>query len=249
MKMKRKILITGSSGRLGNYLAKGLFNRYQVFLTDKIESKNNTYDYPFTKLDLSESDNIVHLFENIDTVLHFAATPNPFSHWNELLPSNIIALYNTYNAAHKAKCKRIIFASSVHTVGGCQNNFEISADVRPMPLNLYGTTKAWGEAVAYYFSKKNLSSICLRLGWVRDRNDKEIRINNPNLDIFLSYQDLVKLVIACIEVPLSINFLIVNGLSNNREKRLNIEDTIKILNYEPADNAFEIAMRNETKHS
>jgi nucleoside-diphosphate-sugar epimerase len=114
------------------------------------------------------------------------------------------------------------------------------------PLNLYGASKAWGEAVAcLYADQRNLSAICLRFGWVIGRENLQAHADHPWLDIVLTYHDLAKLVTASIEAPDELRFGIFHGVSNNRWKRLDISDARKVLGYEPEDDAFELAKRNK----
>jgi nucleoside-diphosphate-sugar epimerase len=114
------------------------------------------------------------------------------------------------------------------------------------PLNLYGASKAWGEAVAcFYADQKNISAICLRFGWVVERESKHIRLDHPYLDIALTYHDLARLVAASIDAPDELRFGVFHGVSNNRWKRLDISDARRLLGYEPEDDAFAIAGFNQ----
>jgi uronate dehydrogenase len=56
---------------------------------------------------------------------------------------------------------------------------------------------------------------------------------------FISMRDAVTLLARSIQAPVS-GFHIVHGVSNNRYKRLAIEQTRKLIGYEPADDAFSI---------
>jgi nucleoside-diphosphate-sugar epimerase len=116
------------------------------------------------------------------------------------------------------------------------------------PGNLYGATKAWGEAVAcFYADQKALSAICLRFGAVQPRDSQWINHENGLIDMILTYEDLARLVVASIEAPADLHFGIFHGVSNNRWKRLDIGDARELLGYEPVDDAFDIVAERQRR--
>jgi uronate dehydrogenase len=236
---KQKLLITGAAGRIGQYLLNYWHPHYDLVLTDK-RPPQITYDFPFTEADLSDLDSIRPLFNSVDTVIHLANDANPRASWESLLPNNMIANYNVFQAAYEQGCKRVIFASSVNSVAGYPADVQVKTDMPVAPPNLYGTTKAWGEALGRFYSdQKGLSVICLRLGWVTTKDNPRLKPDFPLLDITLTYEDLQKLFDACLKS--SVRFGVFHGISDNRFKRLDISDTRQILGYEPQDDAYSLA--------
>ncbi len=182
------------------------------------------------------------LCQGIDTVVHLAAEPHPEAPWESLLPANIVGVYNVLEAAHESGCRRVIFASSINAVAGYPDEMQVRTSMPVRPFNLYGATKAWGEAVAcYYADQRGLSAICLRIGWVRRRDSPDLRPDHPYLSFVLTYEDLGQLVEKSIQAPDSLRFGIFHGVSNNRWKRLDISDARTVLGYEPQDDAFALA--------
>jgi nucleoside-diphosphate-sugar epimerase len=245
-----RILITGAAGRIGTQLTRQLANRYDLVLTDRIpivDARGCTV----IPGDIADIECVRQMVQGIDVVIHLAANPDEYADWDRLLQPNIIGLYNIFAAADAAKCRRVIFASSIHAVMGYPADVQVCTTMPVRPLDLYGATKAWGEAVArYYADQRGLSAICLRLGWVLDRDDPAIQINRDtlwprhdgdHLDMMLTYDDLVRLVEASIEAPESLRFGIFHGISDNRWKRLDISDACAVLGYRPQDDAFAIA--------
>ena len=52
-------------------------------------------------------------------MIHLAADPSPEADWEtSLLANNIRGVVNIFRAASEAGCRRVVFASSVHAVGG-----------------------------------------------------------------------------------------------------------------------------------
>lgn len=242
--MKRKVLITGAAGRIGSFITAQWLDRYDLLLSD-VRHPQATHGLPFAQADLSDFAAVRALCNGIDTVVHLGADPSMQAPWESLLPNNLIATYNVFEAAHQAGCRRVIFASSVNAVLGYPHDVQVQVDMPIRPINLYGATKVWGEAVASsYAAQTDLSCICLRFGWVVDRASPDIKIDHPYLDITLTYHDLARLVAAAIDAPGEIDYRIFHGVSNNRWKRLDISAARAILGYDPQDDAFELAKHN-----
>jgi nucleoside-diphosphate-sugar epimerase len=240
---KPKLLITGAAGRIGRVLTEAFADRYELSLTD-MKLPDPTPAQPFTVADIADFVAIRPLFDGVETVIHMAANPSTRATWEQLLPGNVIGLYNVFEAAQQAGCKRVIYASSINAVNGYLPETQIQTHLPIRPTNLYGATKAWGEAVArYYADQQGLSALCLRFGWVifknhRDRTDQA----SPFLrSMVLTYRDLVKLVEACVIAPDTLRFGIFHGLSNNRWKCMDLADTRQILGYEPTDDGFDLS--------
>lgn len=239
--MKQKVLITGASGRIGSLIARELGEQYDFVLTDVREPAEPTH-FPFTLANLADMPAIRPLFTNIHTVIHLGADPRTQAPWESLLPNNIIATYNVLQAAHEAGCQRVIYASSINAVSGYPPETVVHPDMPVRPPNLYGATKVWGEAAARFYAEElGLSCFCLRFGWVLPRHSEHIRPGQEMLDILLTYDDLVRLMAACLQAPASVHFGIFHVLSHNRHNRLDISETRRILGYEPQDDAFALA--------
>ncbi len=237
---KQKLLITGADGRIGQRLTAHWRDRYDFVLTDK-RALAETHGFPFTEAHLSDLETIRPLFAGVHTVIHLANDANPKAAWESLLPNNVIANYNVFQAAFEQGCQRVIFASSVNAVAGYPADVQIKPDMPVSPPNLYGATKAWGEALGrFYADQKGLSVLCLRLGWVIDRDNKHLVPDFPLLDAALTYDDLLRLFDACMAAT-SVQFGLYHGISDNRFKRFDISYTRRVLGYEPQDDAYVLA--------
>ena len=236
---KRKLLITGAAGDIGTILFNNLpKDQYDLILAD-LREPDYDHDYPFIKMDISDLDQFKAACEGVDTVIHMAADRRTTAPWETLLPANVIGVYNAFEAAHQAGCRRVIYASSVNAASGYPNDIQLRTDLPPHPGNLYGATKVWGEMVAQvYADQKDLSCICLRIGWLTDRNNKERFFNPIALPMILTYEDAYRLVHASIEAPDDVRFGVFNGISDNRYKRQDISNTRSILGFEPQDDSF-----------
>lgn len=245
---KQKLLITGAAGRIGQLFVHHLKDRYDLVLTDIIDAPE-TFGFPFVKADISRLESIRPLFDDVHTVIHLAADYRREAPWESLLPNNVIGVYNVFEAAHQANCKRVIFASSINSVDGYPAGVQIHTNMPVAPLNLYGASKAWGEAVGrFYADFKGLSVHCLRLGWVTPHDNEFIKTkaNTVMLSMALTHRDLLNLLDSCLGSEL--HFVMVHGISDNTFKRLDLSDTKVNLGYAPIDDSFVLAGLINSSH-
>jgi nucleoside-diphosphate-sugar epimerase len=248
-------LLTGAAGGIGQTFFRSTRDRYWFRLVDREviaaepaqegnRAPEEEQDYEAIQLDLVELDACERACERIDTVVHLAADANPAApFYASLLDNNIKATYNIFRAARNQGCRRVIFASSAWVMGGYARDVQLAPDAPLRPVNLYGVSKCFGEAVAAYFAQaESISSIVVRIGAYDDGSAKNWLRAAPNvreLATYISARDLHQLLVRCIEAP-DITFAIVHGLSENRFKRLDLTYTRDLLGYAPQDDAFAI---------
>lgn len=240
----RKVLITGAAGEIGSFLAQNLPSaRYDLVLAD-IRQPTYTPAAPFVEMDITLLDQFRAVCEGIDTVVHLAADRRTTAGWDTLLPLNVIGAYNGYEAARLAGCRRLIFASSVHAGSGYPEDVQVRTDMLTHPGNLYGATKVWGESLGrVYADHHNLSCLCLRFGWVGHREDARKLSHKSGKSTYITYEDITRLIMACIDAPDDLRYGIFNGVSNNAYKKLDITNARELLGYDPQDDGFELAKR------
>ena len=239
--MTRKVLLTGAAGKIGSFFYKAYADAYRFLLTDIVEQAD-TSDVPFVQADLSDFTAVRALCDSIDTVVHLGADPSMDATWESLLPNNVIATYNVFEAAQQAGCRRVVFASSINAVLGYPPDQQVHTNMPVFPLNLYGATKCWGEALARYYSATHgLSGLCLRFGAVQSRDSEWIHLDHEYIDIIQTMEDNARCIAAAIDAADDLLFGNFHGISDNRYKRLDLTDTKAILGYAPQDDSFEIA--------
>ncbi|MGI8904914.1 MAG: NAD-dependent epimerase/dehydratase family protein [Candidatus Sumerlaeaceae bacterium] len=243
---KRRILVTGAAGNIGSYFAEHASSNYELLLmVHKIDENARALER-FGKVvaaDITDLAKLKDLCAGVDTVVHMAGAPNPSSTWDVLLPVNIIGTYNIMVAARHAGCRRVIFASSIHAVSGYPPDVQVKTTDPVNPGDLYGVSKCFGEALSRYMAEQEgVSVIALRIGAFQPLS----RAKNPDsiamMDAYVSHRDLHQLLVKCIEVE-NVRFAILNGLSDNRFKRLDISDARELVGYEPVDDLTELNPR------
>ncbi|HQY30364.1 MAG TPA: NAD(P)-dependent oxidoreductase, partial [Thermomicrobiales bacterium] len=230
----------GAAGRIGTGFVAEYGDRYDLRLADRPGAAIATTAHETVTFDIADLAAFLTACAGIDVVLHLAADPSPEAEfYDSLLDSNIKGTFNAFRAARDAGCRRVIFASSIHAVGGYDADTPISDDRPVKPLNLYGASKTWGESLAHVFAhSEGLSSIAVRIGayeapWIKDH------ATALNLSAYISPRDLNQLFVRAIEIP-DLPFAIVHGISNNRVKRMDLTGTIAALGYDPVDDGFAI---------
>ncbi|CAI1119940.1 Cholesterol dehydrogenase [Serratia liquefaciens] len=237
-----RILITGAGGRVATAFRQSVGNRYQLRLAERDVNllHNLQPDDEIISFDIADIEACRAACANIDTVLHLAADPSPDADFcNSLMDNNILGTFNIFRAAKDAGCKRVVFASSAQAVEGYPLDYQIRPQDAPKPKNLYGVSKAFGEGIAAYFAhQEGLSSLSVRIANFTTLERGE-QLSARDMSAFLSHRDAADLLERCLRIE-GVHHAVVHGVSNNRYKRLSLEETTRLLGYYPQDDAFSI---------
>jgi nucleoside-diphosphate-sugar epimerase len=239
-------LITGAAGRIGSAFRRTLAEEYDFRLIDR-RPVEEPGAHEHSVADLVNLDEARRACEGVDTVLHLAADPSPrATFYDTLLPLNIQMTYNMFHAAKEQGCRRLIFASSIHAVNAYPLDYQIHPNDPVHPGDLYGVTKCFGESLgAYYAAREGLSCIAVRIGAFGTPEAVFESGDTRLLSLWISHRDLCQLFQRAIEAPDALRFLIVQGVSDNQLKRMDISNAREILGYQPQDNAFQLTSTAE----
>ncbi len=205
----RSILVTGAGGNLGQKLIAGLVGQgwcERIVALDRAipPTANNGPDkVQWVEGDLAgaASSDLRDAFAGVDAVVHFAAqNPYPDAPWTDACASFDMTL-NMLAAAAQANVRRVVFASSNHSIGFHErpggNEAKLDADCAFRPDGYYGLSKAYGELMGrLYWDKHGVENVNLRIGsCFPEPTDARM------LSTWLSYADLVRLVRAAVAAP------------------------------------------------
>lgn len=239
---KRTILLTGAGGDIGTEFRTYIGDRYTMRLAGRS-------DIPLAEgeqaevisLDIADLDACQGACKGIDTIVHLAADRRMDAEfYDSLIENNIKGAYNVYRAAKDQGVRRVIFASSVNAVAGSPTRHQAQTDEVPTPLNIYGASKVWGEALGAYFNAvEGLGGFAIRIGAFKPNFDELGDESAParHISMLVSPRDLSQLIERCIETDVT-GFHIVHGLSNNALPFMDIESTKTLLGWEPEDDGF-----------
>jgi uronate dehydrogenase len=228
-----RLLLTGAAGKLGSILRPELRSGVAFLRSSDVKPLLKAEEATNEELvvaDLSDPSAAPRLVKDIDAVIHFGGI-SVESDYESISRVNINGTYYLYEAARQAGVKRIIFASSVHTVGFYEQLQVIDASVPQRPDTLYGLSKAFGEDLGRFFwDKYGVETVCIRIG-----SSYPEPIDRRMMLTWLSFRDLIQLVSRSLTEP-RVGHLTVCGISNNNvtfwDNRL-----AGILGYRPEDNS------------
>ena len=234
MSEKRRVLITGARGSIGRCLTDGLKDRYTLRLHNRTpESEPEGFEH--VAGDLSDYGAVRPMLEGVDTVIHLAANPAVSGSWESVLHDNIISTRNVLEAAREAGSRRVIFASTNHTMGMYDRDGEwpVYTTMPYRPDSLYGASKAMGEVLGrFYYDEHGLEFISLKIGWYTA--DLSRGKDHPILRaLWLGPRDTVNVHIGAIET--AVPFGIYYAVSENPDRRWDISNTMIDLGYRPVD--------------
>src|SRR6266699_5363651 len=244
----KRLLLTGAAGGIGSAFFRSTAGHYTFRLADRDMTSlasAASRDHEACILDVADLDACQQACRGIHTVIHLAADANPDADFfRSLLHNNIQGTYNIFRAAKDQGCQRVIFASSAQVFAGYPDDVQAHPESLVRPMNMYGVSKCFGEAVASYFAHaEGLSSIVLRIGSYDVNDDPSTWLrqqpNARHLSGYVSERDLNQLLVRCIEAA-DVPFALVHAISHNRFKRLDLTSTRELLGYAPQDDAFEI---------
>ncbi|NBR52043.1 MAG: NAD(P)-dependent oxidoreductase [Rhodobacteraceae bacterium] len=230
--MFNKLVLTGARGNLGNELRPVLAKMARELVSTDIReapeslAPNETY----VRADIADFAAVEPLLKGADMVIHFGAIVDekPFE---ELLGPNYIGAYNVWEAAHRHGLRRVVYASSIHAVGLCETNRGIDTDEPHRPDTFYGLAKCFAEDLGkMYWDKRGIEAVCLRILSCTPEPQ-----NVRALGTWLSYRDMVQLVVRSIETPVT-GFTVAYGVSANTRAPVS-NHKVGFLGYKPQDNA------------
>ena len=170
------------------------------------------------------------MVDGVDGIVHLGGNSGE-GDWPVILQSNIVGVYNVFEAARRAGVQRIVMATSNHAVGFYPRTETIDHKVVPRPDSRYGVSKAFSEALAsLYADKHGIGFLCVRIG-----NFGERPIDKRRLAIWISPRDLTQLVRIGLDHP-EVRYEIVYGVSNNRRSWYDNSNAYR-LGYRPQDDS------------
>lgn len=231
--MKHTVLLTGPGGRIGPHILPTFHQQFDLKILDRrpIEGEPETI-----VADLSQIETLAAAMQGCDTVVHLAATSDEAPFVEELVPNNVIGLYNVFEAARAAGVKRVVFASTVQAIGFHAHGHTVQDTDLPRPVSLYGVTKAMGETMGrYYHDKFGLEFIAVRIGWFLDYDHERLKLGHANA-IWLSPRDAASFLAQCVTAE-NIGYAIVHATSKTTFERMSLAPARDYLGWEPEDSA------------
>lgn len=261
------IIITGASGIVGQAIVD---NRSKCFNYTSYDLEKHP-ELETTIGDISNYNSVNQAFTGQDGVVHLAADPNVDADFDSVLPNNILGAYNCLESCRECKLTTAVLASSNHVVGMYerehapelyQPDYELKLDhtVPIRPDSLYGTSKAFLEALGRYYVENYTYPkrvYALRIGSVREPaydhpyGDAERGVDDGLWErssetyqsevrrmkaTWQSRRDVASLIECCLRDK-TVNFDIFYGVSDNDASWFDISHSREQIGYKPQDSA------------
>lgn len=208
--MIEKIVLTGAAGKLARRMRSTLAQLCRQLVVADIVPLEATGNETAVQCNLTDASAVDALLQDADVVVHFAGYPREAA-WSTLIPANIVAVTNLWEAAVKNGVRRIVYASTNHVVGMYPIDRKVNVAAELKCDSRYGVTKAFTETVArLYYEKYGLESLGIRIGRCEDEATDE-----RMLSTWIHPQDLANLVRLGITHPVAAD--VVYGVSANSQ--------------------------------
>jgi NAD+ dependent glucose-6-phosphate dehydrogenase len=234
-----RVLLTGANGDIGRRLVPHLRSTHELRVGVGPSSRADMEPVTFLptddvhEIDIMDRGSLRAAMRGVDAVVHLAGQRSFHAAWEELRGPNIDGVFNVFETAAELGVKKVIFASSNHVTGGydLRRLWPLDAEMAVWPDSLYGVTKSFGEALGRYFAyERQMSVICLRIGWALDKPHSEL-----GLRLWLSPDDLCRLVDCCLGAM--VQFGVYYGVSANTRCTYDMAPARRDLGYIPQDDS------------
>jgi DNA-binding LacI/PurR family transcriptional regulator len=161
----KRILFTGAAGNLGRRLRERLHEFADVVrLSDMAEIGPAGPGEEVFQCDLADRDQVFRMCEGVDAILHFGGVSTELE-FEPIMQANILGLVNLYEAVHTLGIRRVVFASTNHTMGMYRSTDRRRHDADPAD-GYYGVSKVFGESLSrFYWDRFGIETVCLRIGY------------------------------------------------------------------------------------
>ena len=238
-----KILVTGASGFVGNNICK-YFSKLTDYEVIGISRSGNhkLKDIKYIEADISNSENIELLHNNIDSVdiiVHCAACIDKNDFNPELIKVNCQGTLNILELAKIIQAKKLVYISSIPVIG-TPKDIPIDENHLQMPTTSYHASKLMGENIALMGSKYGINAVSLRLPspvgkgmnpntilpvFVKkclENKDIEILGNGERIQNYIDIKDICEAVYRCIIKDVNGIFNIASNESYSNKELANI---------------------------
>lgn len=239
MSKKKRIVIIGGAGVIGNIIIPPLSLKYEIVIFDITERQSGN-NHEYRQVDISNYQQLrKNIPKNTDVLINLVALPEKptlvdSAELKSMVNVYVIGSYNAFLAASQLNIKKVIFASSNHVTGYYEKDGKsilgksITTSDYPMVDNVYGAMKLFAEQSGHLFSERyGMSVICLRIATVVEDEIGFLLSNERPRRTILSHVDTVNIFTSAIEAD--IKYGVYYAVSDNPENPWDIEKTIEEL--------------------
>jgi len=229
-----RVLVTGASGAIGRLICP--FLQVHGFKLRAFDRSPGTTVEDSVCGCLEDLTSLRMAARGMDAIIHLAACADEADFVSRLVPSNVIGLYNAFEAARLEGVPRFILASSCQTADLVGRRELITVHDR-FPTDLYGLTKLWAEDMGRMYSYRyGLSVLAARLGWVvRSQAELDEMMSIPGgTALFLSHRDVKNFFLCALRAD-PVPFAIAYAFSKQQPEIFDVTVSQTLLRFTPSD--------------
>lgn len=206
--MKRRILITGASGRLGGTLTRALAADHEVaqLSLEPPTHAQQQHVGPIITGSITDRSLVGEALEGVDTVIHCASYPGAIEPFDRLMDTNVIGTFVVLEeAGRRDHVERFVYLSTVQWHGLHEHHggrqlplfLPITEDHPSLATGYYDVSKVLAEHLCRVYVKRfRKPAVAMRPGWIITE-DLEPRFKavppteEPHLNDYVGSSDLV----------------------------------------------------------
>ncbi len=252
MSTPKRILVTGSAGRIGAAVVNELKARgHEVVGFDRAPTPGLPIERNFVAT-LADADTLRAAATGCAAVVHLAATPDDAQYprgtppddgdnfLSDLVPGNIVGPYQVMEAVRTLGIPRAILASTGQVIGGhlLSGNVPVTPDTPYQPRYLYACTKVFLEALGQVYAREHgIEVLAVRLGWCpRPGQEEEFAQSAFGKDVYLSPGDAGRFFAAAVEADKLPPYAVAYAASRHVTTQMyDLTSARELLGWEPRD--------------
>lgn len=252
MTTPKRILVTGSAGRIGRAAVAELVARGHHVIGFDVNPTPGVPPGQSVVGSLAGVEALRRAATGASAIVHLAATPDDAQYprgtapndgdnfLTELVPNNIVGPYQIMEAARVLKVPRVILASTGQVIAEhlLAGNVPVTADSPPRPRYLYACTKVFLEALGRVYAREHgIEVLAVRLGWCpRGGQEEEFQQSPMGKDVYLSPGDAGRFFAAAVEVENLPPFAVVYACSRYVNTHMyDLSSARELLGWEPRE--------------
>jgi uronate dehydrogenase len=235
--MKKRLLVTGAAGEIGQAIRPYLEQYYTLRAYDR--RPTDGYFETITG-NICDFSTLTAAMKDVDAVLHLAyPTIGDFNCWETVLNTGLEGTHNVFEAALANGIGKIIYASTIkinRSDSGDKGPF--TTHRQPTPMDLYAGGKLMAENLALTFTTLNpgLDIVCLRIAGFRRQPSIADRRSDISFVNWCHPEDLVQLIHKCITIP-GLGFQVFYAVSRAGAHTWDIQTAQRRVGFRPQHNA------------
>lgn len=258
--VKSRVLVTGAVGAIGRWVCAelltrghevvGLDMRDRSTLTDEVAGRQLAGVSAWHTAPLTDVAAVRRAVSGVDAIVHLAGEPHASSDFmTQIMPSNVVGVYNIFEAALASGVMRVVFTSTCQVGTKYPGPYGDKPGARPIhaeadgtrPRNLYAASKIFGEAAAEFYSRVHAMSVfSVRVGFMpRTASECEYIRDHGVSASYLSPRDAGRYFACAVEAPTPADplerYAVMFATSRCAAPVFEIETPRRLIGYEPLD--------------